>query len=638
MGIQIPGWLRGVASIAVGADWPEADETSLRRLADAWDSASSAVELIAQDGDAAMAKALEAVLGDVNAAMAQYWENFDGVDGAFRSLMALCDQLSESCDTTATDVEYAKLTIIAALALLAAELAALAAAAIPTLGASTAAIPAAQIATQVAVRMVVRQLIMKLLQHAALSAAQNVLLDGAIQSLQILQGNRDRLDTGSLTSGAIEGFVEGAVSGGVSRFGSGSPLGQIGTETISGAAGSAASAAASGEGVSWQDLASGAIGGGVGAAGGGDTATRPTSSVDAPRLSPVETPASTVPSSADAGPRPGSVADAPSAGQPPRTGGLNMGITEPTAGGGAGTVAAAPAVRAGGLNMGTAVHQPTEASPHSASSPGHGQPPFDTSDELDAPSDDVGFDGRSPTDPEPAFESYPLPVQEINAPDDYLESATGLPPAGVIEAGEATLGDHPLLHLIDSSEIEAVHSRQDLQDLVLENRGLLQSDPHVQELIPEGWNPYGSLVTRDQWLEAHWPGDEDHPPGTRTDARGTPMIAGWPDSGLHPDGFSSPDERRPVVLQPGETMDRFGSPYGRFASPPGVPFPERGLPFTSLDQGYHQYQVVRPIPVFMGRIAEAMAQPGGGIQYHTTHSIVDLINAGYLREVVSEEF
>ncbi|WP_223263752.1 TNT domain-containing protein [Rhodococcus sp. MTM3W5.2] len=585
-----------------------------------------------------MAKALEAVLGDVNAAMAQYWENFDGVDGAFRSLMALCDQLSESCDTTATDVEYAKLTIIAALALLAAELAALAAAAIPTLGASTAAIPAAQIATQVAVRMVVRQLIMKLLQHAALSAAQNVLLDGAIQSLQILQGNRDRLDTGSLTSGAIEGFVEGAVSGGVSRFGSGSPLGQIGTETISGAAGSAASAAASGEGVSWQDLASGAIGGGVGAAGGGDTATRPTSSVDAPRLSPVETPASTVPSSADAGPRPGSVADAPSAGQPPRTGGLNMGITEPTAGGGAGTVAAAPAVRAGGLNMGTAVHQPTEASPHSASSPGHGQPPFDTSDELDAPSDDVGFDGRSPTDPEPAFESYPLPVQEINAPDDYLESATGLPPAGVIEAGEATLGDHPLLHLIDSSEIEAVHSRQDLQDLVLENRGLLQSDPHVQELIPEGWNPYGSLVTRDQWLEAHWPGDEDHPPGTRTDARGTPMIAGWPDSGLHPDGFSSPDERRPVVLQPGETMDRFGSPYGRFASPPGVPFPERGLPFTSLDQGYHQYQVVRPIPVFMGRIAEAMAQPGGGIQYHTTHSIVDLINAGYLREVVSEEF
>ncbi|MFI6431406.1 glycohydrolase toxin TNT-related protein [Rhodococcus oryzae] len=355
MGIQIPGWLRGVASIAVGADWPEADETSLRRLADAWDSASSAVELIAQDGDAAMDKALAAVLGDVNAAMAQYWENFDGADGAFLSLVALCDQLSESCDTTATDVEYAKLTIIAALALLAAELAALAAAAIPTLGASTAAIPAAQIATQVAVRMVVRQLIMKLLQHAAVSVAQNVLLDGAIQSLQILQGNRDRLDTGSLASGAIEGFVEGAVSGGVSRFGSGSPLGQIGTETLAGAAGSAASAAASGQGVSWQDLASGAIGGGVGAAGGGDTATRPTASVDAPRFSPLETPASTVPSSADSGP-------------PPRSGGLNMGITEPAAAGGAGSTATVPAARPDGLNMGT-------GAPTSTAAPGTPTPP-----------------------------------------------------------------------------------------------------------------------------------------------------------------------------------------------------------------------------------------------------------------------
>ncbi|MGW6378992.1 TNT domain-containing protein [Rhodococcus sp. NPDC055112] len=417
MGIQIPGWLRGVASIAVGADWPEADETSLRRLADAWDSASSAVELIAKDGDAAMGKALGAVLGDVNAAMAQYWENFDGADGAFLSLVALCDQLSESCDTTATDVEYAKLTIIAALALLAAELAALAAAAIPTLGASTAAIPAAQIATQVAVRMVVRQLIMKLLQHAALSAAQNVLLDGAIQSLQILQGNRDRLDAGSLASGAIEGFVEGAVSGGVGRFGSGSPLGQFGAETIAGAAGSAAGVAVSGQGVSWQDLASGAIGGGLGGAGGGDVATRPTSSVDAPRFAPPETPASTVPSAADAGTRPGPVAEAPS----PRSGGLNMGITEPAAGGGAGATATAPVARPGGLNMGTGT-APATSSP---SLPGRNDGPdgshgAGTTEQPTKPDHNADFPPRYPAEPLPEDRLGPEDIPD-GVPPEMLE-------------------------------------------------------------------------------------------------------------------------------------------------------------------------------------------------------------------------
>ncbi|TJZ79480.1 DUF4237 domain-containing protein [Rhodococcus oryzae] len=560
MGIQIPGWLRGVASIAVGADWPEADETSLRRLADAWDSASSAVELIAQDGDAAMGKALAAVLGDVNAAMAQYWENFDGADGAFLSLVALCDQLSESCDTTATDVEYAKLTIIAALALLAAELAALAAAAIPTLGASTAAIPAAQIATQVAVRMVVRQLIMKLLQHAAVSAAQNVLLDGAIQSLQILQGNRDRLDTGSLASGAIEGFVEGAVSGGVSRFGSGSPLGQIGTETIAGAAGSAASAAASGQGVSWQDLASGAIGGGVGAAGGGDTATRPTSSVDAPRFSPLETPASTVPSSADAGP-------------PPRSGGLNMGITEPSAGGGAGSTATVPPARSDGLNMGTGAAISTAApgapTPTSPSLPGRN----DGRDGSNGP----GTTGQ-PTKPDynadfpPRYPEQPLP-EEARGPDEIPD---GVPPE-MLEGWDRFGG------LTEEEFASRYYDPETGWWRYPDNNGIaLDSDGELRILDPDIRLPEGTVIDRFG-----------------------PTRGAY----LSPDGV--PFEQR--ALPP----DSLGKGYTQYEVT-GAPLPEGWRIEASV-------------------IGPGFGQPGGGIQYRIVDldgndgTVARLVESGYLR-------
>ncbi|MFD4181404.1 glycohydrolase toxin TNT-related protein, partial [Rhodococcus sp. NPDC058514] len=512
-----------------------------------------------------------------NTAMAQYWENFDGADGAFQSLIALCDQLSESCDTTATDVEYAKLTIIAALALLAAEIAALAAAAIPTLGASTAAIPAAQIATQIAVRMVVRQLIMKLLQHAALSAAQNVLLDGAIQSLQILQGNRDRLDTGSLASGAIEGFVEGAVSGGVGRFGSGSAFGQIGTEAIGGAAGSAAGAAVSGQGVSLQDLASGAIGGGIG---GADVSTRPTSLGDAPRFSAPESPASTVPSSADAGVRPGPVVDAPSTGSGPRTGGLNMGISEPTAGAGAGTTATAPVGRPGGLNMGTGVAQPSAA--------GGAQPAVaPTAPTPSLPGLNGGLDGSSgadatdhPTKPDynadfpPQYPEEPLP-DDMRGPDEIPD---GVPP-------------------------EMLDGYDRFGGMTEEEFASRYYDPDT------GWWRYP---------------DND---GIALDGDGDLRI-------LDPD----------IRLPEGTVIDRFGDSNGAYLAPDGIPFSDRALPPESLGKPYHQYRVTGvPLPdhwrIEASVIAPGFGQPGGGIQYRLVDesgrrpSVERLEDAGYLVEI-----
>lgn len=80
-------------------------------------------------------------------------------------------------------------------------------------------------------------------------------------------------------------------------------------------------------------------------------------------------------------------------------------------------------------------------------------------------------------------------------------------------------------------------------------------------------------------------------------------------------------------------IDRFGGPEGRFLSPDGTPYEQRGLPPYNLDEGYHRYRVERDIPVWMGEAAPAMGQPGGGIQYLSPYQVADLVLAGYLKEI-----
>lgn len=112
-----------------------------------------------------------------------------------------------------------------------------------------------------------------------------------------------------------------------------------------------------------------------------------------------------------------------------------------------------------------------------------------------------------------------------------------------------------------------------------------------------------------------------------------PNTMGWPDSDKYPDGFSSPSDRRPAVLEPGTKIDRFGDPDGRFVSPKDVPYHERGLPPGNLDAGYHTYRVDKEIPVWAGTAAPAQGMPGGGTQYLSPYTIEQLIAGKYITEV-----
>lgn len=195
MGIQLPGWLREAAPIATGQDWPEADETSLRRIADAWDGAAAAIDRAGADGAQALAPALDAVSGIVNDAIAGKWED---VSRSADGLAVMCRKLADACDETAAEVEHTKLSIIAALVALVAEIASLVAAAVPSAGASTAFIPAAEAATQVGIRMLLRRLLATVGRDLALDVLKDTGISGGIQLGQIIDGNRDGFDWGAL--------------------------------------------------------------------------------------------------------------------------------------------------------------------------------------------------------------------------------------------------------------------------------------------------------------------------------------------------------------------------------------------------------------------------------------------------------
>lgn len=139
------------------------------------------------------------------------------------------------------------------------------------------------------------------------------------------------------------------------------------------------------------------------------------------------------------------------------------------------------------------------------------------------------------------------------------------------------------------------------------------------DLYPDDLRRYGDL-DRQQFYDRYW--DPDRGSWNYPDA----------DAG-YPDGFDGPVA--PNQLGEGDVIDRFGRPGGEYASPAGTPFPDRALPPSSIGAGYHQYEVLRPLPegVTEGRIAPWFEQPGGGVQYKFDRSIEWYETNGYLRKI-----
>lgn len=222
MGIEIPGSLRWVSDKVLGTDWPDADETAMKRVAEAWTTTARTLDEVSQDADAAVLLVLHGIEGEVNTAIDEMWSRL-GPEGAMTELIAYCDALGEMVEGAAEDVEAAKWIIIGALGVLAAELAAVAVATVITLGTASPAALAAQAATQVTVRMAIRNLIQSILRRVAIGAlkggakgfATEFGLEAAVQGYEWYKDERTGIDFGAMTKAGASGLAGGFVRGGL---------------------------------------------------------------------------------------------------------------------------------------------------------------------------------------------------------------------------------------------------------------------------------------------------------------------------------------------------------------------------------------------------------------------------------------
>jgi len=90
----------------------------------------------------------------------------------------------------------------------------------------------------------------------------------------------------------------------------------------------------------------------------------------------------------------------------------------------------------------------------------------------------------------------------------------------------------------------------------------------------------------------------------------------WPGQNGDPniDGFLN-GKYTNEMLQPGQTLDRYGGNNGTFFGDIGTPISNRAMSPDSNFSLYNQYKVTRELPVRKGEIAPWFDEPGGGTQY-----------------------
>src|SRR5256714_5729196 len=274
MGMRLPPeltWLEWV----VGTDWPDGDEDALWRMRDAWVSAAQQVREVIEAGDTAYHQVIGGLGGSAADQFTAYWQQFaDGDDAYLAKLAKACESLAGHCDSTATEIEYAKYQFIIFLIILACQIAYMLAMAAPTFGASTAGIPVAEVATQSLIRVVAQNVLRSIVTFLL----QNVVSDVVIQAVQLGEGHRTHFDASKTVHAAIDGAVSGAIFGvvgtGVHLAGAkfapylaDSALGRMAEGATTNALGSLATSVATGQPLTLENLTKQATAGAVGSAG-----------------------------------------------------------------------------------------------------------------------------------------------------------------------------------------------------------------------------------------------------------------------------------------------------------------------------------------------------------------------------------
>ena len=190
MGLEIPDEVKWLSWI-VGQDWPEGDETAMRRLATAWQDAATGVDELTGDLQSSAGKVLSVVEGPAADRFQEFWDKFVTTDPQYLPKLAeTCRALAKQCDDGANEIEYGKYMFIALLIVTAIQIAILIANMIETFGASAAGIPVAEGAAQLTARQIAQKILTDLLKSVALAELQSVGLDVLVQGIQVAEGHR----------------------------------------------------------------------------------------------------------------------------------------------------------------------------------------------------------------------------------------------------------------------------------------------------------------------------------------------------------------------------------------------------------------------------------------------------------------
>lgn len=256
MGIEIPNELQWVAKYILGAgDWPEGDETAMRRVADAWTAMAQTLDTVDDNAAVALNAALTALSeGETHTTIAAFRDKLlSGDEATLTAVRKWCEKQAELLDDGANDIEHTKLVIIGTMIVTAAEL--LAAGLTAWTGIGAVAGVAARVAAQVAVRVAIRQLIARMLTRGAAKAAARLALRGAAfealeeggtdlsaRLIQVYNGDRalskfGLTDLGLATfGGAVGGAVGGVLGGGTNVLADGlsSTAGKLAGKVVGG--------------------------------------------------------------------------------------------------------------------------------------------------------------------------------------------------------------------------------------------------------------------------------------------------------------------------------------------------------------------------------------------------------------------
>ncbi|WP_084458431.1 toxin glutamine deamidase domain-containing protein [Nocardia caishijiensis] len=256
MGIEIPDELQWVAKYILGAgDWPDGDETAMRRVADGWTAVATTLDTVDDAAALALNAALTAISeGETHTAIATFRDKLlSGDQATMTAVRKWCETQATLLEDGANDIEHTKLVIIGTMIVTAVELSV--ALATSWTGVGAVAGVAARVAGQIAVRMAIKQLIARMLTRGAAKAAARLALRGAAfealeeggvdlaaRLIQVSNGDRtaDKFgwtDLGLATfGGAVGGAVGGVLGGGTGALAdtAGSTVGKLAGKVVGG--------------------------------------------------------------------------------------------------------------------------------------------------------------------------------------------------------------------------------------------------------------------------------------------------------------------------------------------------------------------------------------------------------------------